>query len=73
VIDEILESDKTAPPTERHMAERIYERLWDECYTRCSSQVRAAVTRANYFSKEAFVPLSHPPGHAQSTLARPLW
>ncbi len=66
VIDEILEADKTAPPKQRHTARRIYERLRDEYgYTGCSSQVRAAVARERLRRKEVFVPLSHPPGHAQ--------
>jgi transposase len=66
VIDEILESDKTAPPKQRHTAKRIYERLRDEYgYTGCSSQVRAAVGRAKKKRLEVFVPLSHPPGQAQ--------
>ena len=66
VIDEILEADKTAPPKQRHTAKRIYERLRDEYgYTGCSSQVRRAVSRSKHYSKEVFVPLSHPPGHAQ--------
>ena len=30
VIDEILESDKTAPPKQRHTTKRTYERLRDE-------------------------------------------
>ncbi|MGO9909630.1 MAG: IS21 family transposase [Acidimicrobiales bacterium] len=66
VIDEILEADKTAPPKQRHTARRIYERLRDEYgYTGCSSQVRAAVARERLRKKEVYVPLSHPPGHAQ--------
>jgi transposase len=66
VIDEILEADKTAPVKQRHTAKRIYERLRDEYgYTGCSSQVRRAVARSKHYSKEVFVPLSHPPGHAQ--------
>ncbi len=66
VIDEILEADKAAPPKQRHTAKRIYERLRDEYgYAGCQSQIRAAVGRAKRYSKEAFVPLSHPPGHAQ--------
>ena len=66
VIDEILEADRTAPPKQRHTAKRIYERLRDEYgYTGCSSQVRAAVARSKHYSKEVFVPLSHPPGQAQ--------
>ncbi len=66
VIDEILAADKEAPPKQRHTARRIFERLRDEYgYTGCYSQVQTAVQRAKQYSKEAFVPLSHPPGHAQ--------
>jgi transposase len=66
VIDEILESDKTAPVKQRHTGRRIFERLRDEYgYTGGVTQVRDAVAQARRYSKEAFVPLSHPPGHAQ--------
>ncbi len=66
VIDEILAADKEAPPKQRHTAKRIFERLRDEYgYTGCYSQVQTAVKSAKRYSKEAFVPLSHPPGHAQ--------
>ena len=66
VIDEILTADQEAPVKQRHTAKRIFERLRDEYgYTGCESQVRAAVRKARRYSKEAFVPLSHPPGHAQ--------
>lgn len=66
VIDEILEDDKKAPPKQRHTARRIFERLRDEYgYGGCYSQVQTAVKEAKQYSKEAFVPLSHPPGHAQ--------
>lgn len=66
VIDEILEADKTAPPKQRHTARRIFERLRDEYgYSGGISQVRAAVHESKAYSKEVFVPLSHPPGHAQ--------
>jgi transposase len=66
VIDEILKVDKTAPPKQRHTARRIYERLRDEYgYIGCESQVRAEVARSRRRQKEVFVPLSHPPGHAQ--------
>jgi transposase len=65
-IEEILAEDKEAPPKQRHSARRIFERLRDEHgYTGCYSQVQTAVQRAKQYSKEAFVPLSHPPGHAQ--------
>lgn len=66
VIDAILEADKTAPPKQRHTAKRIFERLRDEHgfaggYTLVKDYVRLARTR----SREVFVPLAHPPGHAQ--------
>src|SRR6202521_4713340 len=66
VIDAILESDKTAPPKQRHTAKRIFERLRIEHgfaggYTVVKDYVRLARTR----SREVFIPLAHPPGHAQ--------
>src|SRR5712671_6402790 len=66
VIDAILESDKTAPPKQRHTAKRIFERLrlkhrFAGGYTVVKDYVRIARTR----SREVFVPLAHPPGHAQ--------
>jgi len=66
VIDEILESDKSAPLKQRHSAVRIFERLRDEYgYTGCSATARSAVAKAKQHRREVFVPLSHPPGHAQ--------
>src|SRR5271169_5823770 len=66
VIDEILAADREAPPKQRHTAKRIFERLRAEYgYMGCYSQVQTAVASAKRHSKEAFVPLSHPPGHAQ--------
>ena len=66
VIDAILEADKTAPPKQRHTAKRIFERLRIEHgyaggYTVVKDYVRIARAR----SREVFVPLAHPPGHAQ--------
>jgi transposase len=66
VIDAILETDKTAPSKQRHTAKRIFERLRIEHgyaggYTVVKDYVRIARSR----SREAFVPLAHPPGHAQ--------
>ena len=66
VIDAILEADKAAPPKQRHTAKRIFERLRIEHsfaggYTVVKDYVRLARTRA----REMFVPLAHPPGHAQ--------
>ena len=66
VISEILESDKTAPPKQRHTAKRIFERLRDEYgYEGGITQVTETVARARRHNKEVFVPLTHRPGHAQ--------
>jgi transposase len=67
IIDRILETDRTAPPKQRHTAKRIYERLRAEhgftgSYTIVKDYVREQRARA----QEMFVPLAHPPGHAQA-------
>ena len=66
VIDRILEDDLRRPRKQRHTAKRIFERLRDEYrfdggYTTVKDYVREN-RRQN---REMFVPLSHPPGHAQ--------
>ncbi len=66
VVDAILEQDQTAPRKQRHTAKRIFERLraehgFDGGYTTVKDYVRSTRVRM----KEAFVPLAHPPGHAQ--------
>jgi len=66
VIDAILASDQTAPVKQRHTAKRIFERLRDEHgfsggYTVVKDYVRIGRARG----RETFVPLAHPPGHAQ--------
>ena len=66
VIDAILAADVVAPPKQRHTAKRIFERLKSEHgfgggYSAVRDYVRTARARA----RETFVPLAHPPGHAQ--------
>jgi transposase len=66
VIDAILDGDRTAPVKQRHTAKRIFERLRDEHgfaggYTVVKDYVRIGRARG----RETFVPLAHPPGHAQ--------
>ena len=66
VIDAILEADEQAPPKQRHTARRVWQRLREEYgftggYTTVKDYVRQARTRR----REVFVPLAHPPGHAQ--------
>jgi transposase len=67
VIDQILETDRAAPLKQRHTAKRIYDRLRTEHgfsggYTIVKDYVRERHARM----QEMFVPLSHPPGHAQA-------
>jgi transposase len=66
VIDAILDADETAPAKQRHTAKRIWNRLRDEHgfaggYTTVKDYVRRVRTRR----REVFIPLAHPPGHAQ--------
>ncbi|HEX2219276.1 MAG TPA: IS21 family transposase [Gemmatimonadales bacterium] len=67
IIDAILAADRTSPPKQRHTAKRILERLRAEHgyaggYTTVKDYVRERRARA----QEMFVPLAHPPGHAQA-------
>jgi transposase len=66
IIDRILEEDRHAPRKQRHTAKRIFDRLCAEHgftggYTTVKDYVRAHRRRG----QEMFVPLHHPPGHAQ--------
>ena len=66
VIDRILEDDRSAPKKQRHTAKRIFERLreehrFDGGYTIVKDYVR----ERRRVVREMFVPLTHPPGHAQ--------
>ena len=66
VIDRILEEDLRLPKKQRHTAKRIYDRLRAEHgfggrYTIVKDYVRERRRR----TREMYVPLSHPPGHAQ--------
>ncbi len=66
IIDQILEADRALPRKQRHTSQRIFERLRDEHgfnggITIVTDYVREKKRR----TQEVFVPLSHPPGHAQ--------
>ena len=66
VIEAILEGDRTAPANQRHTAKRIFERLRDEHgYAGGYTVVKDHVRIARAGGRETFVPLAHPPGHAQ--------
>ena len=67
IIDAWLEADKAVHRKQRHTAKRIFERLQAEHgftggYTIIKDYVREHERR----SREMFVPLAHPPGHAQA-------
>ena len=66
VIDRILDEDRRVPRKQRHTAKRIFERLRDEYgFDGGYTVVKDYVREHRRQTKEMFVPLSHPPGHAQ--------
>jgi len=66
IIDKILADDKTKPKKQQHTAKRIFERLRDEHgFTGGITIVKDYVAVWRQRSQEVFVPLAHPPGHAQ--------
>ena len=67
IIDAILAADVTAPPKQRHTAQRIFERLKAEHGYGGGgySAVKEYVRKARMQAQETFIPLAHPPGHAQ--------
>jgi transposase len=66
IIDQILEADRAMPKKQRHTATRIFERLRDEHgFTGRLTIVTDYVREKKRRTQEVFVPLAHPPGHAQ--------
>jgi len=66
VIDAILAADKARPKKQRDTSKRIFERLRDEHgFTGGITIVKDYVAGYRQRSQEMFVPLVHPPGHAQ--------
>lgn len=66
IIDRILEDDKGQLAKQRHTATRIFERLRDEHgFTGKLTIVTDYVRERKRRTREVFVPLAHPPGHAQ--------
>lgn len=66
-VDQILISDRSAPKKQGHTLRRIFERLRDERgFEGGYTTVRDFVRPRRQHLKEAFVPLSHSPGHAQA-------
>jgi hypothetical protein len=67
VIDEILATDRDRPKKQRHTSKQIFERLRDEHrFTGKITIVKDYVAGWCQRTQEMFVPLVHPPGHAQA-------
>src|SRR5450756_708666 len=65
-IDAILAADQKRLKKQRHTAKRIFERVRDEHgFTGGITIVKDYVADWRQRSQEMFVPLAHPPGHAQ--------
>ncbi len=66
-IEQVLDDDERAPAKQRHTARRIFERLREERgFDGGYSTVRDYVRSRRQVRREVFVPLAHPPGHAQA-------
>ena len=74
IIDEWLEQDEREPRKQRHTIKRIYNRLQKEhSYKGSYSTLKQYVNRKKdqmQKYKESFLPLDHPPGHAQVDFGR---
>jgi len=67
IIDQILEVDKQVHKKQRHTSKRIFERLRDEYgFEGGITIVRDYICAVRQRQREMFVPLFHPPGHAQA-------
>ena len=67
IIGQILEADKLVHKKQRHTSKRIFERLRDEHgFEGGITIVKDYIFATSQRQREMFVPLSHPPGHAQA-------
>jgi len=67
VIGRILGDDKSRPKKQQHTAKRVFERLRGEYgFTGGITIVKDYVAGWRQRAQEMFVPLVHPPGHAQA-------
>jgi transposase len=73
IIDKILVDDKSRPKKQQHTSKRIFERLRDEHgFTGGITIVKDYVAGVQQRAQEMFVPLAHPPGHAQADFGEAL-
>lgn len=67
IIDGWLEGDREVHRKQRHTAKRVFERLRDEHgFTGGYTIVKDYMRKRERRGREMFVPLTHPPGHAQA-------
>lgn len=67
IIDGWLEEDCRARHKQRHTAKRVFDRLRDEHgFTGGHTIIKDYMRERERRGREMFVPLAHPPGHAQS-------
>ena len=67
IIDGWLEEDRGSRHKQRHTAKRVFDRLRDEHgFTGGYTIVKDYVRERERRGREMFVPLAHPPGHAQA-------
>ena len=73
IIDKILADDTSRPKKQQHTSKRIFERLRDEQgFTGGVTIVKDYVAGVQQRAREMFVPLAHPPGHAQADFGEAL-
>jgi len=73
IIDEILETDKLVPKKQRHTSKRVFERLRDDHnFIGGITIVKDYIFTAKQRQQEMFIPLTHPPGHAQADFGEAL-
>ena len=73
IIDKILADDTSRPKKQQHTSKRIFERLRDEHgFTGGVTIVKDYVAGVQQRAREMFVPLAHPPGHAQADFGEAL-
>ena len=67
IIDQWLRDDLVQRAKQRHTAKRVFERLRDEhTFTGGYTIVKDYIREHRRRGREMFVPLHHPPGHAQA-------
>lgn len=73
LIEAWLEADRHVPRKQRHTAKRVFDRLReDHGFTGGYTIIKDYVRDRERRSQEVFVPLAHPPGHAQADFGEAL-